>query len=78
MTIEQAIQELQAIVDRSDNPDGFYTTRQYSIMMGTSHKTAQERLRLVMDAGRLERARIKILGLRGWTTTDAYRIMPDP
>ena len=76
MTLEQAIRELQAIVDRSGNPDGYYTTRQFSTMMGTSQKTAQERLRLVMDAGRLERAKIKVQGLRGWTTADAYRILP--
>ena len=77
MTIEEAIHELQAIVEKTANPDGYYTTRQFSQMMGTSHKTAQERLRLVMEAGRLERVRIKVQGLRGMTTADAYRILPE-
>ena len=77
-TQEQVIAALQEILKSQPDPEGYYTSEEWADMLGVSGATVQKRLRVVLKAGRLGRAKVQREGLRGATTTFAYRILPKP
>lgn len=78
MTTEEMIAELEIALAASENPDGFYSTREYGDLLGLGADAVRRRLRVLQNLGRLEHRRVRRpndLG-GGSSVKDCYRILP--
>lgn len=79
MTIDEALQELSAIVEQHTSPDGFYTTDELCEASGRSRFYIGTKLKQAHKAGRLEVRNVPRPTITGkmWPKP-GYRILPNP
>ena len=77
MTAADMIAELEALTQRDNERDGFFTTEEMAYARGVGSGTIHKWLKAAERAGRLEHREFRKPNIRGRLTTHAgYRILP--
>ena len=78
LSANEIVEELQSAMSAQENPEGFFTTDEYSIMLGVGPAAVRRRLLLLQREGRIEQSHKTITNLAGRPQkVTAYRILTE-